>query len=266
MYKHIPEFGDEEDHPIWKSGIAGIVSHARKFCQPQWHGFDVWAETSDMFALSSAAQIIEDRFNAEMEREAKESGDEFIATRGNALRLICGMSDAVVSDLPPPYRDCVPDNEQGPDGNPFGRFSDNPLAIMVLAAQSLASADEAAECFSRGDFINAMERLDRAAVSLAHAAECSGMQEAERNARKVQAQLRAERSAQGGKARGDKYAVVRAWVAEQYRDGEWPSLRQAALALSSKAAEMSRSVGQPLSEDRAFQTVYDWLRADARSR
>lgn len=260
MYKHIPEFGDEEGHSFWKSGIAGVASEARKFCQPQWHGFDVWAETADMFRLSLTAQAIEDRFNLKLEQEARELGDEFTATHGNATRLMAGLREAVVSDLPGPYRDCV-SLVQGAERNPFAGFADNPLVVMVLAAQSLGSADESAEYLSTGDGLNAMKRLDRAALSLAHAAEFSGFQEAARGERKAQAELHARRSAQGGRARADRYASTKKWVLDRYLERTWPSERQAALSLFQGALELSREVGAPLSEDRAFMTVYGWLLA-----
>lgn len=259
MYKHIPEFGNEEGHPIWQSGIAGVVSQAQKFCQPQWHGFDVWAEVSDMFALSVAAQALEDRFNLELERDAHEFGDEFTATRGNVTRLLCGMRDAVVADLPSPYRDCTASGKQD-DENPFDNLTDSPLVVMILAAQALASADEAAECLSTGHGLEAMKRFDRAALSLARAAEFAGFQEAERGARKAEAEIRAKRAAKGGRARADRYAVIKKWVLDRYLERAWPSERRAAMSLFQEALDLSRNIGTPLSEDRAFNTVYDWIR------
>jgi|GEM_PF-2694688 len=70
------------------------------------------------------------------------------------------------------------------------------------------------------------------------------------------------RGAAGGRARADKYAPIRALVLNGYQQGNWRSARQAAKALVPEAIKFSRSIGCDLSEDRAFDTVYGWIRAE----
>ncbi|TDY46471.1 hypothetical protein BX592_11398 [Paraburkholderia rhizosphaerae] len=244
---------------MWELGIGLVVSDAQNFCQPEWHGFDVRANVSDMFALSMFAQALEDFVNSKMEEEARESGNEFTPTRGKHWNMRLGMTQAVASDLPSPYRDCVASSTRD-DENPFYNAEGNPLLIMMLAAQTLASADAAAEHIVAGRGLEAMQRFELAALSLAEASRFAGHQEAARFERMAEAKNRAKRAAQGGMARAERYAATKKWVLERYLERTWPSDRQAALSIYEGAYSYSVAIDQKISEDRAFNTVYDWIR------
>ncbi|MDR7006068.1 hypothetical protein [Paraburkholderia strydomiana] len=63
----------------------------------------------------------------------------------------------------------------------------------------------------------------------------------------------------GAKARDEKYSAARKWVIGQYAAGNWPSPRAASFELAPKANEMLKTLGRPLTEQRAQITVYEWL-------
>ncbi|NKI72512.1 hypothetical protein GN109_24110 [Collimonas pratensis] len=67
-------------------------------------------------------------------------------------------------------------------------------------------------------------------------------------------------SRKGGVAKNAPTALLREWVVDEYENRSWPSAYKASFEIAPKAIEKAPTFGASLSQQRAQQTIYEWLR------
>ncbi|MFK4447489.1 hypothetical protein ABH944_007773 [Caballeronia udeis] len=232
--------------------LKDVAREAVRLCSPDFHGFFLHATIEDMSRLSLAVTEIEERYNAEGKKRMDELGFESVAMHGHATTLAFDRGHIDPAKLPPPFSECIDAHSSDMHRQPY--------FVMLFAAQALTQIDRAATLINSGKAAEAIRHLCLASVSLVHACDYAGMQTSERETRIALHRRKAELGALGGRARSERYGHVRDWVIEHYLSKPWASARQAAQTLYPEALKLSQTLGMPLSEDRAFQTVYDWIR------
>ncbi|MFL9863229.1 hypothetical protein PQR67_03465 [Paraburkholderia fungorum] len=252
MYKYIPRFDEDQagEKELYELGLGGMVAEALKFCQPEWYGLEARATPEQIAELSLFVRLVEERGNELMMAEA---GDDFSPGFGLPILLLSYLSDRDAYEyLPDPFVGCLDLSQE--------RTMLEPIVPMLLGAQALGQLDEAISLLKDNRATQSVKHIARASESISMASGLASYIECERDARTSETRRKAHISAKGGRARGDRYREVREWVIEQFKGNLWSSPRQAAKALAPEALELSKAKERDLSEDRVFDTVYEWIR------